>query len=110
MSEDNAKMIVNGAYNAGIIGGLTFANAFVMKKFLKWKPANLNQLDAEDFMKLTGGIMISTMTFNYMVKQGWIPDKIMPDEQNTQKQVKKNNLSDLFGFTEIIFIKIKKRP
>ena len=78
-SNDTAKMIVNGAYHAGTLSVLTFANAMAMTKILKWKPANLNQLDLEEFAKLAGSLWTSTMLRDWLVTQGWLPENIMAD-------------------------------
>ena len=73
----NVKMIVNGAYHAATISLGVWANSFVMKKFLKWKPANLSQLDAEDIGKLTLSVFSATMLRDWLVNQGILPDQIM---------------------------------
>ena len=69
--------IVNSAYHAAIISTLMMGNSFVMKKFLKMKPANLSQLDAEDVLKLTVSVMSSSLIKDWLVKQGIIPENII---------------------------------
>ena len=73
----NVNMLVNSAYHAATISLGVWANSFVMKKFLKWKPANLSQLDAEDIGKLTLSILSATMLRDWLVKQNIIPDDII---------------------------------
>ena len=75
MSETNT--IVNSAYHATVVGSLMMANSWMMKKFLKIKPANLSQLDPEDVLKLTVSVMSSTMIKDWLVKQGIIPDELI---------------------------------
>ena len=77
MSNDSESNIVNSAYSAVIVSTLTIVNSWGMKKFLKIKPANLSQLDAEDILKLTFGVMSSTMIKDWLVTQGIIPENIM---------------------------------
>ena len=74
MTESN---IINSAYHATIVGSLMMVNSWGMKKFLKIKPANLSQLDAEDILKLAVSVMSSTMIKDWLVKQGIIPENIM---------------------------------
>ena len=73
----NVNMIVNGAYHASVVSGLMMANSWAMKRFFKVKPANLSQLDGEDVLKLTVSVMSATWIRDWMVKQGWLPEKII---------------------------------
>ena len=73
----NVKMIVNGAYHAVTISVGVWANSFVMKKFLKWKPANPSQLDVEDIGKLTLSVFSATMLRDWLVNQNILPEDIM---------------------------------
>ena len=56
----NVNMLVNGGYQASVKGGIMLANAWLMKRFFKIKPANLNQLDVEDAGKLILSVMGAT--------------------------------------------------
>ena len=77
MADTNAKMIVNGAYHAGTVGALILVNSYVMKRFLKMKPANLNKFDMEDAVKLMANVLGSTMIRDWLEAQGTIPEDIM---------------------------------
>jgi hypothetical protein len=70
-------MLVNGTYHAATISGLMMANSWLMKKFLKMKPANLGQLDAEDIAKLSLSVLSATIIRDALVKKGIIPENIM---------------------------------
>ena len=76
MSDPNVNMIVNGAYHALTISALMAANCWAAKKFFKFKPANLGQLDAEDIGKLTVSVFVATLMRDWLVKQGVIPEDI----------------------------------
>ena len=73
----NVNMIVNSAYKAGTVSLLMMANSWLMKRFLKTKPADLSKLDAEDIGKLTFNVFSATWIRDYAVKQGWIPENVI---------------------------------
>jgi hypothetical protein len=77
MGDQNINMFVNSAYHAATISGLMMANSWLMKKFLKMKPANIGQLDAEDIAKLSFSVFSSTLIRDWLVKQKVIPENIM---------------------------------
>ena len=78
MSENpNVNVLVNSAYHAATISLGVWTNSWVMKKFLKIKPANLSQLDAEDLGKLTLSVLSAMMLRDLLVKQGILPEDIM---------------------------------
>ena len=73
----NVNMLVNSAYHALTISALMAVNCWSAKKFFKFKPANLGQLDAEDIGKLTLSVGVATYTRDLLVKQGLIPEDII---------------------------------
>ena len=73
----NVNMIINSAYKAGTISLLIMGNSWLMKRFLKIKPANLSQLDAEDIGKLTLSVFSATWLRDYAVQKGWLPEDII---------------------------------
>ena len=75
MSDPNTNMIVNSVYHASVIAGLMMADSWAMKMF-KMKPADLSKFDFENIAKLAGNVLISTLIRDWLVKQGYIPDKI----------------------------------
>jgi hypothetical protein len=77
MGDQNINMLVNSAYHAATISGLMMSNSWIMKKFLKMKPANLSQLDAEDIAKLSFSVFSATIIRDWLIKQGVIPNNIM---------------------------------
>ena len=77
MVNDSKSNIVNSAYHATIITTLTMVQSQGLKRFLKIKPPNLSQLDAEDILKLTGNIGVATIIKDWLIVQGYIPENIM---------------------------------
>jgi hypothetical protein len=76
MGDQNINMLVNGAYHAATISGLMMTNSWLMKKFLKMKPANLGQLDAENIAKVSFSVLTAIIIQDWLVKQGVIPEDI----------------------------------
>lgn len=79
MAESNVNMLVNGAYRASVKSGLMMTNSWMMKRFLKIKPANLSQLDVEDVGKLMVSVLSSTLIFDWLVKQNILPENIITE-------------------------------
>ena len=73
----NVNMFVNSAYHALTISALMAANCWTAKKFFKFKPANLGQLDAEDIGKLTLSVGLATYARDFLVSQGILPENII---------------------------------
>jgi len=73
----NMNMLVNSAYKSGTIVGLMTLNSWIMKRFLKIKPADLSKMDIEEFGKLTLSVWSSTMIRDWLVKNGYIPENII---------------------------------
>ena len=73
----NVNMLVNSAYHALTISALMAVNCYAAKKFFKFKPANLGQLDAEDIGKLTLSVGLATYSRDFLVSKGILPENII---------------------------------
>ena len=67
------KTIINDAYNAAVISGLSMGYSYILRKFLKMTPPSLAKMDLSDAGKLVLVIGASSMTKDWMVKMKYIP-------------------------------------
>ena len=73
----NGSNIINGAYHASTVSALMLTNSWLMRRFLKIKPADLTKLDGEDVGKLILSMYGATWIRDWLVKKGILPDMIM---------------------------------
>jgi hypothetical protein len=74
MSE--ANKILNLVYHSAVLSGLAITYTMLGKSFLKMRPADLSKLDFEDTAKLIAIISASSVTKDFLVKQGILPENI----------------------------------